>query len=266
MKSERHQCARDYVIELASLGRHHFSSVEAQGALGASPAAVKLALNRLRKQRLVASPGRGFYIIVPPEYRSLGSLPADQFVPALMERQRIPYYVGLLSAAQYYGAAHHQPQVFQVMVARARRPLRSGAVKVAFYVRKNLAHVPKQSFNTPRGTILVSSPEATALDLVGYHARIGGLDQVATVLAELAASLEPRKLVAAAHNAPLPWSQRLGYLLERVDAGEKATELKAYIQKHAHATTALAHAGQSVAGQRNSDWKLDINVGVEPEL
>jgi hypothetical protein len=41
--------------------------------------------------------------------------------------------------------------------------------RVAFVVRKRIAEVPVQSFNTPRGTLLVSTPEATALDLVGYH-------------------------------------------------------------------------------------------------
>ncbi len=265
MKNDKRLSASDYLTEMASQGRYSFSSAEARRALAASPAAVKLAFNRLRKQRLVASPGRGFYTIVPPEYRALGSLPADQFIPALMERQHLPYYVGLLSAAQYHGAAHQQPQVFQVMVARARRPLSSGAVKVAFYVRKNLADVSKQSFNTPRGTILVSSPEATALDLVGYQDRVGGLDQVATVLAELADHLDPQKLVAAAPNAPLPWSQRLGYLLELVDARAKASELKIYVQKNANTATRLAHEIKA-AGRRNGDWKLDINVDVEPDI
>ncbi len=265
MKHEKRLSAFDYLTEMASQGRYSFSSSEARRALGGSPAAVKLALNRLRKQRFVASPGRGFYTIVPPEYRALGSLPADQFIPALLERQHHPYYVGLLSAAQYHGAAHQQPQVFQVMVARARRPLLSGAVKVAFYVRKNLADVPKQPFNTPRGTILVSSPEATALDLVGYHDRVGGLDQVATVLTELADSLDPQKLAAAAPSAPLPWSQRLGYLLEVVDARAKATELKKFVQKNTNAATSLAREIKAT-GRRNGDWKLDVNVDVEPDI
>lgn len=43
-----------------------------------------------------------------------------------------------------------------------------------------------QRINTPRGTLVISTPEATALDLVGYPHRAGGLNQVATVLAELA--------------------------------------------------------------------------------
>ena len=50
--------------------------------------------------------------------------------------------------------------------------------------------MPVQSFNTPRGTILVSTAEATAVDLVGYQHHAGGLDQVATVLSELAEHID----------------------------------------------------------------------------
>ena len=46
------------------------------------------------------SPAHGFYVIVPPECRQLGCLPAGQFIPALMEQLGLGYYVGLLSAAQ----------------------------------------------------------------------------------------------------------------------------------------------------------------------
>ncbi len=120
MKPESRLNARDYISRLAAGGHYHFSSSEAQTALGVSANAAKLALNRLAKQGLVASPARGFYVIVPPEYRSLGCLPADQFIPALMKRQDMSYYTGLLSAAQYHGAAHHRPQEYQVMVAKSR--------------------------------------------------------------------------------------------------------------------------------------------------
>ena len=111
-----------------------------------------------------------------------------------MEQLGSPTTLGLLSAAQYHGAAHHRPQEFQVMLAKSRRPIPCGAVRVAFIVRKDIERVPVQSFNTPRGTVLVSTPEATAVDLVGYAAHVGGLDQVATVLAELAEKIDPDKL------------------------------------------------------------------------
>src|SRR5208282_2189135 len=128
----RRRNARDYVSSLAANGRYHFTSGEVQSVLGVSAAAAKLALNRLEKKSFIASPARGFYVLVPPEYRSLGCLPADQFIPALMKRLGLPYYAGLLSAAQYHGAAHQRPQEFQVFLAKNRRPIRCGIVRVAF--------------------------------------------------------------------------------------------------------------------------------------
>jgi len=266
MNSEDRPRARDYIDRLAAGGRYHFSSLDAQEALGVSPAAAKLALNRLSKQQLIASPARGFYVIVPPEYRSLKSLPADQFIPALMQRLGLTYYAGLLSAAQYYGAAHHRPQEFQVMVAKSRRAIVSGAVRVAFIVRKNIDSIPVQNFNTPRGTVRVSTPEATAVDLVGYPGHVGGLDQAATVLSELAEKLDPRKLAIAVQNAPMPWGQRLGYLLERFGEGDRAGALKSYVQKNARQTAVLLPAAKISDAVRNDDWKLIINAEVESEL
>ncbi|MDF1600933.1 type IV toxin-antitoxin system AbiEi family antitoxin [Mesorhizobium sp. YIM 152430] len=266
MKSESRIHARDYITRLASAGRYHFSSSEAQGALGVSAAATKLALHRLSKQGLIASPARGFYVIVPPEYHSLGSLPAEQFIPALMKRLGQLYYAGLLSAAQFHGAAHHRPQEFQVMVAKARRPIVCGAVRVGFVVRKNIAFVPTQSFNTPRGTVLVSTPEATAIDLVGYHDHVGGLDQVATILGELAENIDPEKLVAAAETAPVPWAQRLGYLMDQAGADDRTGPLKAYVRNHARSIAVLLPAAPHKNAVRDDDWRLAVNVAVESEL
>lgn len=267
MKQESNRIhARDYIANLASTGRYHFTSIEARNALGVSGDAAKLALNRLSRQKQIASPARGFYVIVPPEYQSLGCLPADQFVPALMEKLGLPYYAGLLSAAQYYGAAHHRPQEFQVMMPKPRRRIHCKKVRVAFIVRKNLQDVTVQSFNTPRGTIKVSTPEATAIDLVGYSHHAGGLDQVATILSELVERIEPEKLVMAAQTAPVTWAQRLGYLLDLVGAGEKTGELKGHVKETARQTVSLLPGSSSTKGTRNSDWKLFINVDVEAEL
>jgi predicted transcriptional regulator of viral defense system len=266
MNSENRLRARDYIARLAAAGRYHFSSLDAQQALGVSPAAAKLALNRLTKQQLIASPARGFYVIVPPEYRSLKSLPADQFIPALMQRLGRAYYAGLLSAAQFHGAAHHRPQEFQVMVAKSRRAIVSGAVRVTFIVRNNIDSVAVQNFNTPRGTVRVSTPEATAVDLVGYPGHVGGLDQVATILSELAEKLDPGKLAIAAQNAPMPWGQRLGYLLEKFGEGDRVDPLRSYVQKNARQSAVLLPTAKVNEAVRNDDWKLIVNAEVESEL
>ena len=266
MKTESRQLrAKDYVSDLAASGRYHFASSDAREALGVSRAAARLALNRLARQNMIAQPARGFHVIVPPEYRSLACLPADQFVPALMERTGQPYYAGLLSAAQYHGAAHHRPQEFQVLLEQARRPIRCGRVRVTFVVRKRLRSVPVQSFNTPRGTIRVSTPEATAVDLVGYHRRVGGLDQAAAILFELAERIDPQRLVEAAQTAPITWAQRLGYLLAFVDAREQAAVLKAYVKDEARQTVPLLPTPSREAAPRDGDWKLFVNADVDPE-
>lgn len=265
MKSESRVQLKGYLDRLMRSGRYLFTSQEARESLGVSPDAVKLAINRLRRKGDIASPARGFYVIVPPEYRALGCLPADQFIPVLMERAKTPYYAGLLSAAQYHGAAHHRPQEFQVMLGKPRRPIECGKVRVVFHARKGIADVPVQQINTPRGTVAVSTPAATAFDLVGYEAQIGGLDAVATILVELAEKLEPEKLAALAPTVPLPWAQRLGYLLGRIDEASRAVALKEYVRVRAPDAVALLPSARADDYPRDRDWKLIVNAEVEAE-
>jgi len=261
-----HPKARQYLDNLANASRYTFTTADARAALGLSQAALKVALNRLAHKKLIVSPARGFHIIVPPEYRSLGSLPAEQFIPALMQSLDLSYYAGLLTAAQYHGAAHQRPQEFQVFVDKSRRPIASGRVRVAFMVRKNLQKVPVQSFNTPRGTLLVSTPEATAFDLVGYQHHAGSLSQVATVLAELAERIDAKTLAKAAATTPISWAQRLGYLLERAGAENKTAALKTYVRDHTHESTLLLPQAPRKNASRNADWKLYVNADVEIDL
>ena len=257
--------ARNVIADLAARGRYHFTSSELRSGLGVSEAAARQALSRLAAKGEIASPARGFYVIVPPEYRRLGCLPADQFIPALMEHRSAPYYVGLLSAAQYHGAAHHRPQEFQVVLQRNRPAIVCGAVRVAFVARRDLDAVPVESVNNPRGTILVSTVEATAVDLVGYMHRAGGVDRVAGVLLELGDDFDPKRLVEASQSASILWAQRLGYLLEHVGAGDRATLLKEHVQEHARNFTKLLPGVDAEGARRSKDWRLLVNASIETE-
>ena len=184
---------------------------------------------------------------------------------SLMEYRGIRYYAALLSAAQYHGAAHQRPQEFQVALARNRRPIVCGAVRAAFLARQRISAVPLQRFNTPRGTIRVSTPEATAVDLVGYERRAGGLHHVATLLFELAERIDPDRLVIAAQTAPVSWAQRLGYLLELVGAADRVMPLKEYVQRKARQSTALVPTVACRHTSCSGDWRLRINADVEPD-
>jgi len=253
-----------YLDLLESSGRYQFTSDEARSWLATSADATRLALHRQKKKGRIATPARGFHVIVPAEYRSIGCLPADQFIPALMQNLGLPYYAGLLSAAQYYGAAHQRPQSFQVFVPKNRRQVACGAVRVTFIARKAPEEVATRRFNTPRGTIEVSTPESTAFDLVGYSDHAGGLDQVVTVLAELAESIDADLLVDAARRAPLPWAQRLGVLLEVSGAGELTDPLLRHVRSHARKYVPLVPQGAHY-GKRETAWKIIVNDQVELE-
>jgi len=257
--------AHEYVENLAAIGRHHFTTDDALDALGGSGAAVRAQLRRLKQRGRIASPMRSFHVIVPPEYTRLGCLPAEQFIDQLMVELRETYYVALLSAAERHGAAHQRPQSLQVMVRKNRPAIECGQVRVVFIARGDLERMPVTCVNTPRGVLRYSTPEVTALELVGYPHQAGGLNNVATVLAELAEEMGAAKLVEAAALSPVGWSQRLGYLLQLVEQPELSDALAHVVDERARSYAPLRRA-QGVSGaRRNAKWKLLINVDVEPD-
>lgn len=256
--------ATAYITDLAASGRYHFTTIEVARSLSVSLVAARAALRRLAHKGAIASPARGFHVIVPPEYRRLGCLPPEQFIPQLMASRRLAYYVGLLSAAELHGAAHHRPQQFQVMVERPRPAIACGQVRVAFIARRAVARVAVEERNTPRGTVRVSTPEVTALDLAGYPVRVGGLDVVATVVSELVERLDASKLAEAAALAPVPWAQRLGYVLELVGGEGRTAALAEVVRQRAREYVPLA-TGARHGTKRSTRWRLDINATVEAE-
>jgi predicted transcriptional regulator of viral defense system len=258
--------AARYIVDLAARGRHHFTTQEAAAALSSSVPAVRAALRRLKTKGEIADPHRGFHVIVPPEYRRLGCLPADQFVPQLMQHLGEPYYVALLSAAELHGAAHQRPQSFQVMVKTNRRAIECGEVRVQFVARKDMESTPVIERKTPRGLLRVASPEATALELVGYADQSGGLDNVASVLAELVESLDVERLVSDCARSPIAWVQRLGYLLDLTEHRDVADKLAPFVTEHTKAVAPLVRAKSRSGAPRDARWKLAVNATVEPDL
>ena len=258
--------AAQHITRLASEGRYTFTTTRAREALGTSEVATQAALRRLKARGDIATPARGFHVIVPPEYRLLGCLPAGEFVPELMDYLQAPYYAGVLTAAEIHGAAHHKPQVFQVVTDRNRRPLGAGGVRLAFIAKADVEATPTFEQATDRGYLRVSTPEATAFDLVTYAGHAGGLDNVATVLAELAGRLEHDKLTALARNVSMATTQRLGWLLERVGHPSVAQPLASYVCEN-KPTIAPLRAGRTMRGSpRDFKWRLGINADVEPDV
>ena len=191
---------------------------------------------------------------------------AEQFVPELMAHVGEPCYVGLLSAARYHGAAHQAPMVFQVIVPKSRRGIECGGVRVEFIARRDMKGTPVTERNTETGVLRVATPEATAIELVGYPEHCGYFDNVATVLAELAESLNGGALEAEARRAPLAWVQRLGYLLSLVEADDTADYLAPVLADRNAFTVALAPWKETRGAPRDARWRVAVNIAVEPDV
>lgn len=267
MLEQANKLTLNYLLTLMSQGQYHFTTKEITAALAKSPVAMRAALRRLQHQNWLCSPFKGFYLIIPPEYRTLGCLPPEQFIPQLMHFLQLPYYVGLLSAAFFHGASHQQPQQFQIVTPKNRASILCGQVQVLFVANQLVTSIPTVTKNTPRGFIKIATPEATALDLIAYYYHCGGLNNVATVLAELAEQLDPQKLLTlATTTAELPWVQRLGYLLELVGADHLTSCLAEFVAQKKPYLALLAQALPRHPHTINKRWQLLINTEVEPDL
>jgi predicted transcriptional regulator of viral defense system len=253
--------ASDYVADLAAHGMYHFTTKDAVAALGEPLSRVRAALRRLKAKGEVVDPHRSFHVILPPNHRGRGCPPAEDFVPSLMQHLHEPYYVGLLSAADLYGAEHERHD-FQVMARTNRKPIDCGKSRVQFVGRKDLERTPLLEKDTARGALRVASPEATALELVGYIEQCGGLEHVASVLSELAAELDPEKLAAVAPLGPIVWTQRLGYLLDVTHHRDLANVLVPVVKELAHDFAPLVRARPKAGATRLPRWKLAVNASV----
>lgn len=260
-----HHRATAFLDDLATRGRASFTSEDAIAALGPSAPAARMSLSRLLAAKRIASPAKGFYVVLPPEYRSLGCLPAEHFLDPLMQWLGAPYYIALLSAAAQHGAAHQAPMRTQVMVATPRRPLRCGGVAVDFIVRADMAETPTRQVVGPRSYLRYATAEATALELVGYASRCAGLSHVATVLAELAEVLDANQLATEARRCPIAWVQRLGWLLEQVAQPTLAEALLPDVDARASSPTRLLPSYTGTGASRDPRWRLIVNADVEPD-
>lgn len=253
-----------YMDGLQAGGRYAFTLDEVRKALPGNDLALKAALFRVVRKGLASAVRKGFYVVVPPEYRSRGVLPPVLFVDDLMRALGRTYYVGLLSAAALHGAGHEQPQELQVISGLpALRSVSANSARVRFFSRRHMPGMGIEEKKTDTGVIRVSCPELTAMDLVLFERRMGGVNRVGEVLGELAERMRPATLAQlAAVACPVSVVQRLGFLLEQgLGNKELSDPLFAFLRGRAFFPVLLS-AGASSRGARNR-WKVRADAALE---
>jgi predicted transcriptional regulator of viral defense system len=216
----------------------------------------------------IQSVWKGFYVVIPVEYELRGSVPPILYIDRLMNYLQRDYYVGLLNAAAFHGAAHQQPQEFTVITDKQNfRDKFKNGVKINFVSKKNIPYAYLKPITTKTGYVTVSNPELTAMDLIFYQKEIGGLSRAGTILDELAEIMD---FVSVNDDFfkyfPAPVIQRLGYLMDEIlDYGEQA---KILLEKAMQAGVKFRHVLlKPESGSRyeatSKTWKIWINEKIE---
>jgi predicted transcriptional regulator of viral defense system len=266
----------DFVDSQLMRGRGFFTK-PAMADLGLSPEALKSALARVSRKGILASPRRGFYLILRPEDRALGAPDPARWIDPLMKFLDIDYRVSLLRAAAFHGAAHQAAMVFQVVAPRQQPDIQIGRQRIEFlfqspraFSKANRAEWLKQ-LKTDAGFAKVAGVELTLLDMCCYFHRSGGINGVAQAAHDLGKKAGVGVLAKAASVYENSAVRRLGYLLERFGHSRQARALRPFAEK-AKSFKPLDPSVRPIVPElaaqeeRNAHWKLVVNVPVEVDL
>jgi len=267
---EKNSHVRYWVDELPKRGKTSFSLKEAEEQFPDKPAtSVRRALARLSSDGKIHSVWNGFYAVTLPEYGLKGVVPPLDYVDQLLRYLNAGYYVALLTAASYLGSSHHAPQVFQIISDKVLHSKNKNGVRIEPVYKKTIADKYLKNINSRTASVAISSPELTAIDLVLYIKRSGGINQVSTVLAGLAESIDFQKVdVDFFSDIPTAAVQRLGYILE-AELEEKTLADCLYDKakqsgiNFKSAPLVADMNSRSAIKSRNKRWDIIVNYEVE---
>ena len=260
----------EWILYRSKRGKLTFSRQElVTGFSHLSEQTVKNNLNLLIKKSEIFPVFKGFYSVIPVGYALMGIVPPEFYIDDLMKYLGRSYYVSLLNAAAFYGAAHQKSQVFSVITSLPTlRNTTKKNTRIAFIsTRKEIPQKWLKTIRGENGDFYVSKPELTAVDLITFQKEIGGLNRACTVLYELMEVVKFGKLDKTFFDyVPTSTVQRLGYLLENeLEQGEQAGILfsKAQIHGCKFQKIPLKYSKSTADCATNEKWKIIINEKIE---
>lgn len=265
----KHKSLEDWTNHLLAQGKYAFALNQLRAAFqDQSEVANKSALKRLVDKKQIISIHKGYYLILPPQYRSKGILPPTLFLDAFMKELERPYYLALLNAAAYHGASHQQPQEFFVVTGfPVLRPMQKKGLKVNYISKNEIPEKLLETKKTEAGYLKISNPALTATDLIQYAKRIGGINRVVTVLAELTENIKPDAFdTNLLQYVPVTALQRLGYILDKVFGNQTlANALFNALEKNkSHLFRVPLKASSPAKGfEADERWKVIVNTEIE---
>jgi predicted transcriptional regulator of viral defense system len=255
-------------------GRAHFSKAAALAEARQTRRAFESEVARLTQKGRLASPRRGFYLILRPEDRLLGAPDPSRWIDPMMKHLGLDYRISLLRAAAFHGSAHQAAMVFQVITPRQLQGIEMGRQRVEFIYQTPAAfgetNRPEwlRQLKTEAGFAKIAGVELTLLDICRYFHRAAGISGAAQAVHDLGKKADPGILAKAANTYENSAVRRLGYLLERFGHDRQAKSLRAFAAK-AKSFKALDPAAKPIVAalteteEKNPKWKLVINAPME---
>jgi predicted transcriptional regulator of viral defense system len=246
--------------ELLSEGVVSITASDLEARAGTSAGSAHVAVHFAKRARKLFSPTKGLYVLVPPEYRTWGVVPADWFIDDMMRHLRRKYYIGYLTAAAMHGASHHAAQVFQVITDRRVKNRVVGNLRLQFHSTSGFEKRAVQKKTGPTGSLVVATPETCALDLAEHPDRGGGVNVLLEVIGGL--QLNPDQLTESARSRSRATVRRCGWVLERTHPQLDLEGLRRLAEPGIGDATLLVVAGER-RGNHDRAWGVLVNTLAE---
>jgi len=262
VKRRRAGAATEFVEDRLAEGRVTFTLSDLVEASGLSVIAANNQLRRLRDRVSRVSRSQSFFLIVAPQHRPMGAPPVEWWLDDYFRWLGHSYYLALLSAAESFGAAPQAVQVHQVMTDTPRREVTAGRLRIRFFVKRGIDGTLVQQPANAYAPLHVSTPEATALDLVRYALRIGGFGRVLETLVPLLPNLHGRELKRALDaEGDTTTAQRLGYLIEKAGEGRLGEVIHRWLPSRTRWVALDIAKADSARCHRSERWRVVVPEG-----
>jgi len=216
-------------------------------------------------ERVARLPGRpSAYLVVAPEHRVRGAPPISTWLDEYFRLRGQPYYVGLLSAAALHGSSQQAVQVTQLITTSPTRLIVFGRLRIYFFAKSRLEQTPLVKLRGLTAPLRVSTPEATALDLIAFSHRLGGIRQVTEVISGMEPVMSRAGLRAAlTAESQTSIKQRLGYIFAALGFDQLAEGIRKSLPKRLAVVDLQTHAGSDAKRTHAEEpWMVLDNIGL----
>lgn len=200
------------LFELEQKKNFVFTFQDAKKILRTSSASAKNVIKRLKRKKRILRLQKGLYLFAPLRSGEEGfwSEHAFAIVPYLVKSNQ--YYIGFLSAMNYWGMTEQIPMVVYVILNRQKKQMQAVQTSFIFVKRNKIGKHTKISFGDVK--VNISTKEQTIIDGLLFPQYCLGICEIASAIYYLKKELNWKKLIEIAKGEKSVVRRRLGYLLD----------------------------------------------------